>query len=120
MYLRQLALGLVLSFTICLLSGCALFGVPANNGTTTPTPGPVPGPPPVPVPPPTLGDITKINHIIFMAQENRSFDHYLGHLNAYRALQGLGEDVDGTPSAVSNPRSEERRVGKSVDLGGSW
>src|SRR5437762_14186852 len=29
-------------------------------------------------------DLTKINHIVFMAQENRSFDHYCGHLNEDR------------------------------------
>jgi len=53
--------------------------------------------------------ITSINHIIFMLQENRSFDHYLGHLNDYRHNQfGLGtNDVDGfpygQPDAFSNP-----------------
>ena len=44
-----------------------------------------------------------INHIIFMIQENRSFDHYFGHLNAYRAQQGFPTDVDGTPTNASNP-----------------
>jgi phospholipase C len=29
-----------------------------------------------------------------MMQENRSFDHYFGHLNDYRAKQGLPTDVD--------------------------
>src|SRR5437773_4550571 len=28
--------------------------------------------------------LQSINHIIFMAQENRGFDHYFGHLNDYR------------------------------------
>src|SRR5947209_19007871 len=77
------------------------------------------------------GDITSVNHIIFMAQENRSFDTYFGHLNDYRATQGFPQDVDGMPANASNPaddgsqiqafhfnttcienRSEERRVGK--------
>jgi phospholipase C len=44
-----------------------------------------------------------VNHIIFMIQENRSFDHYFGHLNAYRVRQGLPADVDGAPSDASNP-----------------
>ena len=44
-----------------------------------------------------------INHIIFMIQENRSFDHYFGHLNAYRVRHGLPPDVDGTPADASNP-----------------
>src|SRR5262245_43305401 len=46
-----------------------------NGGTTT---GGTTGTPP----PPT--DITAVNHIIWMVQENRSFDHYFGHLNTYR------------------------------------
>ena len=38
--------------------------------------------------------ISKVNHIIFMLQENRSFDQYFGKLNDYRATQGLGADVE--------------------------
>ncbi len=45
---------------------------------------------------------TTINHIIFMAQENRSFDHYFGQLDQYRAARGLPQDVDGLPANVSN------------------
>lgn len=41
---------------------------------------------------------TSVNHIIFEMQENRSFDHYFGQLNAYRASLGLPADVDGFPS----------------------
>src|ERR1051326_6525573 len=105
MRLQQFLLGLLLSSMMCLLSGCALFGVPENAGPPPGTPGPTPTPTPAPPPPgqgtpPTLGNITKINHIIFMAQENRSFDHYFGHLNDFRVSQGLGADVDGTPAAV--------------------
>ncbi len=46
---------------------------------------------------------TAINHIVFMAQENRSFDEYFGQLNQYRAAQGAPQDVDGLPATgVSN------------------
>lgn len=39
--------------------------------------------------------ISSVSNIIIMMQENRSFDHYFGHLNAYRAAHGLGSnDVD--------------------------
>ncbi len=50
-------------------------------------------------------DITSLQHIIIMMQENRSFDHYFGHLNEYRASLGLPEDVDDLSKAgnVSNP-----------------
>jgi phospholipase C len=49
--------------------------------------------------------IASVGHIIVMMQENRSFDHYLGHLNEYRASLGLSTDVDDLSNAgnVSNP-----------------
>jgi phospholipase C len=46
--------------------------------------------------------ITAVNHIIFMLQENRSFDHYFGKLNEYRASLGLSTDVDGLPANAVN------------------
>ena len=33
------------------------------------------------------GNINSINHVIFMLQENRSFDNYFGMLNPYRHAQ---------------------------------
>ncbi|HVZ16674.1 MAG TPA: alkaline phosphatase family protein, partial [Terriglobales bacterium] len=47
----------------------------------------------------------KVNHIIFMVQENRSFDHYLGQLGQYREANGYGKasDIDGMPATASNP-----------------
>jgi phospholipase C len=35
------------------------------------------------------GTINSINHIIFFAQENRSFDHYFGYLRQYWANKGI-------------------------------
>jgi len=58
------------------------------------TPGPHNGP---------TGDVSQINHIIFMSQENRSFDTYFGHLNDYRTSLGLPADVDGMPTGAKNP-----------------
>jgi phospholipase C len=40
------------------------------------------------------GGISKINHIIFALQENRSFDNYFGMMNKYRSSRGLPQDVD--------------------------
>lgn len=45
-------------------------------------------------PPPPTGSINSINHIVLMMQENRSFDHYFGQLNAYRTSKGLSATVD--------------------------
>ena len=41
--------------------------------------------------------ISKLRHIIFLVQENRSFDSYLGRLGQYRANKGYSNNVDGTP-----------------------
>ena len=42
--------------------------------------------------------LKSINHIIFMLQENRSFDHYFGALRAYWAANGYPEQsFDGLP-----------------------
>ncbi|HVH85617.1 MAG TPA: alkaline phosphatase family protein [Terriglobales bacterium] len=56
-------------------------------------------------PPPGPTDITAINHIIFMFQENRSFDHYFGHLNTYRkaVLGSAVTDTVNTLDALSTP-----------------
>ena len=36
-----------------------------------------------------------VNHIIFMMQENRTFDHYFGMLNPYRSANGYSVGDDG-------------------------
>ena len=40
------------------------------------------------------GSLQNVNHIIFMMQENRSFDAYFGKINDYRASLGFGRDAD--------------------------
>jgi hypothetical protein len=47
--------------------------------------------------------LQSINHIIFMVQENHSFDGYFGKLNDYRITHGLPADVDGLTPDSSNP-----------------
>jgi len=45
-----------------------------------------------------VGLATSINHIIFLAQENRSFDHYFGALREYWAQNGYpDQSFDGLP-----------------------
>jgi phospholipase C len=39
--------------------------------------------------------LSKLHHIIFFLQENRSFDSYFGMLGQYKASLGLANDVDG-------------------------
>ncbi len=52
----------------------------------------------------TPADITAVNHVIVLLQENRSFDHYFGALTQYRATNGYPNTVDGlTPAGFINP-----------------
>ena len=82
----------VATFLILLVvSGCqgVQQGMP---GGTTPTPT---------TPTPT---IQSINHIVFMAQENRSFDTAFGQLPAYWSANGFPtQQFDGMPANASNP-----------------
>jgi len=52
------------------------------------------------------GNVTAINHIIFVSEENRSFDVYFGKLNEYRAKFGLGPDVNGLHDDCSSTNSD--------------
>ena len=59
--------------------------------------------------PATPGDLKSIQHVVFMLQENRSFDSYFGMLNPYRESNGwnISEDgniytVDGIDDKLSN------------------
>jgi phospholipase C len=46
----------------------------------------------------TTQNLTALNHIIFLAQENRSFDHYFGALREYWAQNGYqDQSFDGLP-----------------------
>jgi len=76
----------------CLLFIISCGGGGSSSGTgsgTTPPP-----PPPPPNPTPSTASLNSINHFILFMQENRSFDHYFGQLNVYRAANGLPQDVD--------------------------
>ena len=50
--------------------------------------------------------LSAIQHIIFVSEENRSFDTYFGKLNEYRVSQGLPSDVDGLPDDCSSSNSD--------------
>jgi phospholipase C len=55
---------------------------------------------PAPTPPPTPGTLQSIEHVIFMLQENRSFDSYFGMLNPYRQANGWTVSEDGRTYTV--------------------
>jgi phospholipase C len=46
------------------------------------------------------GSINSIDHVIFMLQENHSFDNYFGMLNPYRTANGFAQGADGNAYAV--------------------
>ena len=52
------------------------------------------------------GDMSAINHIIFVSEENRSFDVYFGKLNQYRAKFGFSQDVAGLQDDCSSSNSD--------------
>jgi phospholipase C len=60
------------------------------------------------------GNIDAINHVIFMLQENHSFDNYFGMLNPYRKANGwnIGDDhqeydVDGIDDKLATISNED-------------
>jgi phospholipase C len=56
-------------------------------------------------------NISLINHVIILLQENRSFDHYFGHLADYWSANGYSaEPFDGEPSDASNPGTDGSTV----------
>ncbi|MGA8538510.1 MAG: alkaline phosphatase family protein, partial [Terriglobales bacterium] len=70
---------------LAVLAGCGGVG---SSTTTTP--------------PPTA-DSSVIKHVIFLAEENRSFDHYFGKINDYRSAApfNLPRSVNGLPDNCS-------------------
>jgi phospholipase C len=48
---------------------------------------------------PQTGNLAKIEHIVVLMLENRSFDHMLGYLS----LEGRRTDIDGLQAGMSNP-----------------
>src|SRR5947208_9560337 len=45
------------------------------------------------------GEVSRIEHVVVLMQENRSFDHYFGHLKEYAP----NLDVEAEPADASNP-----------------
>ncbi len=65
----------------------------------------------------TQGSIQSINHIIFMLQENHSFDNYFGMLNPYRAANGFDTGNDGTKYTVDGLDDKLTSIKNQSDQG---
>jgi len=71
-----------------------------------------------------------VNHIVLLMQENRSFDHYFGQLDAYRASKGLSTEVDDLSQAGNVALQSDNGTGNIApykmrtaciwDLSSSW
>jgi phospholipase C len=84
---------LVVLALAALLSGCQ--GLQPGGGDTGGN-----------TPPPSQpsSSLQSINHIVFMLQENRSFDSYFGMLPQYWQANNIpAQQLDGLPANVSNP-----------------
>jgi phospholipase C len=67
---------------------------------------------------PPSGDITAINHIIFIAQENRSLDHYFGSMRKYWADNGYPDQAfNGLPQF--NPTAGAAPTNPTCDPAGT-
>ncbi len=103
----RVVLSFSLLFLVLLVSGCALFQG-SKVASSSPTGG-------------TTGNTQAINHVVFMLQENRTFDNYFGMLNPYRAANGwtVGDDgktydVDGIDDKLSTTNQNDE--GQSIPL----
>ncbi|MGH9523824.1 MAG: alkaline phosphatase family protein [Terriglobales bacterium] len=98
---RKSALLLTISTALLIIAlGCGGTAVsPAGSGNPSGGSGGTTTPPP-----PAARPIDSVQHIIFMLQENRSFDTYFGQLGAYRAQNGYGtaDQVNGLPANATN------------------
>jgi phospholipase C len=94
----KLAIPIVfLFFAEILFTGCQ-----GLNGSSSPTPTPTPV---------QTSSMNSINHIVLFMQENRSFDHYFGQLNVFRAANGLPQDVDTWTTAPDKSPANVSTVG---------
>lgn len=63
------------------------------------------------------GNITSVNHVIFLMQENRSFDTYFGMLNPYRHANGFNIGDDGRTYDVDGIDDKLTRISNQDDEG---
>jgi phospholipase C len=63
---------------------------------------------------------SSVNHIIFMMQENRTFDHYFGMLNPYRSANGFSVGDDGVTYSVDGIDDKLNTINNLDDEGQSF
>jgi phospholipase C len=68
----------------------------------------------------TAGSLQSINHVIFMQQENHSFDNYFGMLNPYRKSNGWNIGDDGKDYEVDGIDDKLTTISNMNDEGTSY
>jgi len=66
------------------------------------------------------GDVTKVQHVIFLLQENRSFDSYFGMLNPYRRSNGWNVGDDGKTYDVDGIDDKLNTISNKDDEGDTF
>ena len=66
------------------------------------------------------GSVSSVNHVIFMMQENRTFDTYFGMLNPYRTAHGWNVGDDGNIYNVDGIDDKLATTSNSDDEGASF
>ena len=64
--------------------------------------------------------LNNISHVIFMLQENRSFDNYFGMLNPYRAANKWNVGADGSTYSVDGIDDKLTKITNTNDEGTSF
>ncbi len=64
--------------------------------------------------------VNAINHVIFMLQENHTFDNYFGMLNPYRAANGWTTGSDGKTYTVDGIDDKLTTIANQDDQGDSY
>ena len=68
----------------------------------------------------TSAGVQSISHVIFMLQENHSFDNYFGMLNPYRIANKMSVGDDGTTYLVDGIDDKLTKISNSSDEGVSF
>jgi phospholipase C len=68
----------------------------------------------------SVGSVQSINHVVFMLQENHSFDNYFGMLNPYRIANGWNIGDDGKTYDVDGIDDKLATISNKDDEGTSY
>ncbi len=66
------------------------------------------------------GSLNSINHVVFMLQENHTFDNYFGMLNPYRAANNFNVGADGNTYNVDGIEDKLTTISNQSDEGTNY